>query len=387
MMNNIILSRDALFHNRTESMSLEELCRFDTMLRINHVINSALTSDDRERSSGKCLTMQFTTFLDKLRRAFEATVKQEETCGDILIFDDFIRIADYSYAAIQEIVAKPSTHIEKVDTKILANRASGFGSKTMRWMAQRPGRTIEEKISPENKVLTTKTVFSTDTKENREFMYLYKILHEAVMERIKDTKCQNCNLQSKCDYYDWVLKIKKILALNLKIKTSDLSGVKPIKQSYQNNKLMCDKNYKIIWDAVQMLSHVEEKIDKDYNSNLSQRLATLLYWLILGKVISCDGLIIEDYAGALHDRDGSVWFGEPDCISTSYETKVISLDCSGQIERVLSVCLQNHVIVIYSGKDEVYCFNVDEYFSSITTAINAEYVKAVLGSSATVSNQ
>ena len=218
-------------------------------------------------------------------------------------------------------------------------------------------------------------------------MYLYKILHEAVMERIKDTKCQNCNLQSKCDYYDWVLKIKKILALNLKIKTSDLSGVKPIKQSYQNNKLMCDKNYKIIWDAVQMLSHVEEKIDKDYNSNLSQRLATLLYWLILGKVISCDGLIIEDYAGALHDRDGSVWFGEPDCISTSYETKVISLDCSGQIERVLSVCLQNHVIVIYSGKDEVYCFNVDEYFSSITTAINAEYVKAVLGSSATVSNQ
>ena len=89
-MNNIILSRDALFHNRTESMSLEELCRFDTMLRINHVINSALTSDDRERSSGKCLTMQFTTFLDKLRRAFEATVKQEEICGDILIFDDFI---------------------------------------------------------------------------------------------------------------------------------------------------------------------------------------------------------------------------------------------------------------------------------------------------------
>ena len=150
---------------------------------------------------------------------------------------------------------------------------------------------------------------------------------------------------------------------------------------------MCDKNYKIIWDAVQMLSHVEEKIDKDYNSNLSQRLATLLYWLILGKVNSCDGLIIEDYAGALHDRDGSVWFGESDCISSSYETQVISLDRSGQIERVLSVCLRNNVIVIYSGKDEVYCFNVDEYFSSITTAINTEYVKAVLDSSTPVNNQ
>ncbi len=365
-------------------MSLEELCRFDTMLRINHVINSALTSDDRERSSGKCLPMQFTTFLSKLKTAFEATVIQENTCGDILIFDDFIRIADFSYAAIQEIVAKPSTHIEKVDTKIHANRASGFGSKTMQWMAQRPGRTIEEKISPENKVLTTKTVFSADTKENREFMYLYKVLHEAVMERIKDTKCQECNLQSNCEYYDWVLRIKKLLALNLRIKTGDLAGVKPVKQSYQNNKLMCDKNYKIIWDAVQMLSHVEEKIDKDYNSNLVSRLSTLLYWLILGKINSVDGLIIEDYAGALQDRDGNVWFGEPDCIPASYDTAIIELDGHGRIETLLNVSLKECVITIFANGEEMYFFDVEEYFTSIKSAINAEYVKAVLDESGTI---
>lgn len=368
-------------------MSLDELCRFDIMLRINHIINIALTPDGRERSSGKCLTMQFTTFIERLRQAFEATINRENVCGNILVFDDFIRIADFSYAAIQEILMNPSTHIKKVDTKVLANRASGFSGKTMRWMAQRPGRTIEEKISPENKVLTTKTVFSTDTKENKEFMYLYKILHEAIVERIKDTKCQSCNLQRNCEYFDWVLKIKELLSLNLKIRTSDLSVVSPVKQSFQNNKLMCDKNYKIIWDAVQLLTHVEDKIEKDYNSNLVSRLSTLLYWLILGKINSVSGLIIEDYAGALQDRDGSIWFGEDSCIPPSYATEIINLNSLGQIERVFSISLRDDVIAICIDEDEIYSFDVNEYFSSVKASVNAEYVKAVLDMSATDSNQ
>ena len=368
-------------------MSLEALCRFDTMLQINHIVNCALTSDDRERSSGRCLTMQFTSFLEKLRKSFEATVRQERLCDDILVFDDFIRIADFSYAAIREIAAHPSTHIEKVDTKIHANRAAGFSSRTMRWMSQRPGRTIEEKISPENKILTRKTVFSADTKENREFMYLYRVLHEAITERIKYTSCQSCSLQDHCDYYEWVLKIKKLMALNLKIKASDLADVKPVKQSVQNNKLMCDKNYKIIWDAVQMLSHIEEKIEQDYKANLVTRLATILYWLILGKLNSVQGVVIADFAGALQDDGGRLWFGEQRNCPEVLTHDLLQTDDTGRVRRVLTLELKDSAITLRENGSQLFSFCTEEYFREMSFAAHDQYIRALLSSEGMAAGQ
>lgn len=377
MMNNKLPSRDALFHNRTESMNLEELCKFEIMLKINHIINCALASGGRERSSGKCLTMQYTSFLENISQSFEATVCQEEKCSSIVVFDDFIRIAEYSFSAIKDIIANPSTHITKVDTKVLANRASGFGSKTMRWMSQRPGRTIQEKISPENKILTTKTVFSTDTKENREFMYLYKILYEAIVERFKGTSCQNCNSQSNCGYYDWISKMRKLLAYNNKIKTGDFEYVKPIKQSVQNNKLMCDKNYKIVWDAVQMLSHVEGKIYEDFNSNLHNRLSTLLFWLILGKLNSFDNVIIEDFAGSLQDKNGKLWFGsEAKEIDEVYNNDVLVLDNYGRIRSVLSLSLNRGIIKLSDGKDILFKNDISDFFFAVNEIVERSYIEA-----------
>ena len=376
-MNNNLPSRDALFHNRTDSMSLEELCKFETMLKINHIINCSLASGGRERSSGKCLIMQYTSFLKNMYRSFETTVVQENKCDSIVVFDDFIRIAEYSFSAIKEIIVNPSTQIKKVDTKILASRANGFGNKTMRWMTQRPGRTIQEKISPENKVLTTKTVFSTDTKENREFMYLYKVLHEAIVERLKGTNCQNCNLQNNCGYYDWISKIKKMLAMNNKIKTGEFEDVKPIKQSFQNNKLMCDKNYKIVWDAVQMLAHVEGKIYEDFNSNLQYRLSTVMFWLILGKLNSTENVVIEDFSGALQDIDGKLWFGsENDKLPKSQSQDILVLDGFGKVKDVLTLSLDDTVIELRKGSKILFCNDINDFFFAINKIVKQSYIKA-----------
>ena len=176
-MSDSILTKDILFHNQIDKMSEEQKFKYSAMLKINHILNCAL-EDDRERSSGKCYVMQYSDFLNKVREAFEDIIEQSSLCqNNIVIFDDFIRIADYGYAAIKEIVNKPSTHLEKETCKVHVQKATGMGIKTMKWMAERPGRTVQEKVSPQNKVLTTKTVFSADTKENREFMYMYKILN------------------------------------------------------------------------------------------------------------------------------------------------------------------------------------------------------------------
>jgi len=373
MMNENFLTKDALFHNRTETMTLEQQCRFDVMLLINHVINCALT-DDRERSSGKCLDIQFTYFLSKLRQSFETTVDRCEVCKNILIFDDFIRIADFCFAATKEIVNNPSTHIEKVDTKMLANKVNGFGTKTMRWMSQRPGRTIQEKISPDNKVLTSKTIFSPNTKENQEFMYLYRILHEAVADRSKDSVCQYCNKRTECGYYDWVSKMQRLMAMNVKIKSGELGDVKPIKQTFQNNKLMCDKNYKIIWDSVMMLSHLEEKIVADYNSNLKVRLATVVYWLILAKIIEAPNIVIEDSVGALIDSNGSITFGTEN-ESRLLHDDIIVKNATGRVKSILTIQLSELTISINDSSKVVFELNIDDYFQMIDSMVSEELLK------------
>lgn len=308
-MNDSILTKDILFHNQIDKMSEEQKFKYSVMLKINHILNCAL-EDDRERSSGKCYMMQFSDFLNKVREAFEDTIVQSSLCqNNIVIFDDFIRIADYGYAAIKEIVSKPSTHLEKETCKVHVQKATGMGIKTMKWMAERPGRTVQEKVSPQNKVLTTRTVFSADTKENREFMYMYKILHEAILARLTNSECRNCK-SNDCKYNVWITKINKLFSMNSKIRRSELKDVKPIKQSVQNNKLMCDKNYRIIWNAVKMLSDVEEKIEKDFNETLESRFSMMIYWIILARLVSYDNVLIYDKVGRFYDINGVIGFGD-----------------------------------------------------------------------------
>ncbi len=364
-MNNYFLSKDALFHNRIETMSLEQMYRFDILLRINHFLNCAITSKDRERASGECLSMQYTVFLQKVVSAFEGTINREAICKDVLIFDDFIRIADFSFDAIREIVSRPSTQLLKVDTKVMAGRNNGLGNRSMRWLSQRPGRTIEEKISPQNKILTRKSIFTTDTKENREMRYLYKVLYDAIAERIKNTKCFDCKVKEGCDYYNWVLRIKKMMALNNKIKNGELGEVKPVKQSYQNNKLMCDKNYKIVWDAVGMLSHVEDKIDADYNSNLAERLSMLIYWVNLGKMNTYPNVRIDDYVGALFDNGGNVWFGVHDEVTKECASNVYIMDDDNKIEKIMLLENRDGHVILRDGSNVLYDLDVNQYFVRI----------------------
>lgn len=347
-MSNSILTKDILFHNQVDKMSEEQKFKYSAMLKINHILNCAL-EDDRERSSGKCYMMQYSDFLNKVREAFDDTIVQASLCqNNIVIFDDFIRIADYGYAAIKEIVNKPSTHLEKETCKVHVQKATGMGIKTMKWMAERPGRTVQEKVSPQNKVLTTKTVFSADTKENREFMYMYKILHEAILARLTNSECRNCKI-SDCKYNVWITKINKLFSMNSKIRRSELKDVKPIKQSVQNNKLMCDKNYRIIWNAVKMLSNIEDKIEKDFNEMLESRFAMMIYWIILGRLVNYDNVLIYDKVGRFYDKDGVVGFGD--------ETEI-----DGRIS-------DRQNIIIKTDDEEVeseYIFNIKDTEISIT---------------------
>ena len=322
-----IPSRDALFNDRTETMTAEEQYKYMLMQSINHFVNMALYGHT-VRSTGKAERLYYSVFLAELVRAFIDTVAQREDCSlggkDIAVYDEFMRIAEFAYSAKKYIVKNPSRQRKKIEVKLPATRAAGFTSKTMQWLSSRPGRNVAEKISPENKILTTRTIFSADTQENREIMYLYKNLHTIVNSRLSKTRCYDCGRVDEC-HRDWVRDMKKLLVTYSHVKMDDLGQVRAEKQAKQNNKLMCDMNYKIIWDAVKMLTKVEENIVSEFE-NIAQRLAQLVYWLAVGFCLADKRAKIVDRFGYVEDDGGKLSFKSMTDDEPAVEDRVVFAD-------------------------------------------------------------
>lgn len=292
--------KEFLLHNLTEELSYEQQVWWDAMVRLSDIISLTM-QNSIERTSGKYLPMLFTEFLEKLY----SVVTIRRRCGKDFIFDDFVSIATFSVSALKHIVSSPSTQIEKRAEKVLVSQLRRTSSKTMQWMAKRPGRSVLEKIAPENKVMTSVTHFTADTKENRESLYLYDILHDIVRERVQDTDCLSCEYSASCGVP--TKDIRDLLSLHTKIRHGDLSDVPAEKQTMQNNKLMCDKNYKMVWDAVKRLSQIEDSLSRQWDM-LQQRYIQIGYWIILSFILHNTDSVIIDCYGTLNDDQGLLRF-------------------------------------------------------------------------------
>lgn len=379
------LPRDVLFHDRTEDMAPWQKTQYRIMQGINHVVNVAMDGH-RELSTGKCLKMQYSDFLSLITDAFDETLVDGRRClanetddknAALALYEDFIRIAEFANKAIKNIVNNPSREIKKIEVKFPAARAAGFTNRTMRWLATRPGRTVAEKISPENKVLTTKTVFSLDTKENRELMYLYKNLYEIILSHLKSTKCYKCNnYEIQCSR-KWVGDMQKMLMAYSRIKKDELGVVKPEKQTVQNNKLMCDLNYKIIWDAVSLITHVEENI-QDQFKNVPQRLTQLLYWVLLGGCLKDKRAKIYDYVGKFYDEninnclifDFGIIDNESSCfVKCGYDTVIFTDENEEFVQAVDFYCDDTSIEIKdpyeTEGENRILTINVASYFDKM----------------------
>ena len=140
---------------------------------------------------------------------------------------------------------------------------------------------------------------------------------------------------------------------------------------------MCDKNYKIVWDAVKMLSDLEDKISKDYNSNLSSRLAIIVYWVILAKILSMPYAKVADSIGTIHDEKGELWFGDSE--RRGFNDTVIITNASGQLQMVLQLSLSDSKIELRNKNSVIFYFDLDQYFKNIEGMIAAETVTVQQG--------
>lgn len=227
---------------------------------------------------------------DLLLRLYRASYKTGQCPGRFYI-DDAAVIAQQAYPAVRHIVESPGYERVRTDEKVSLRNFTRTDAKTMKWLSGRAGKTFAEKIYPENRVLTSRQKISYDTPENRAALWLYREIIKAEKERWYGSACENC--KKECPFYG-VRTMRGMIRLAAKIKNGYFSGVTPERQTVQNNRLMCDKYYRVIWDcSTRMLSRSRHM--NAANEEIQKAWETAAVWYFISQLIYKEkGLLLCD---------------------------------------------------------------------------------------------
>lgn len=335
-----------LLTNRLENFTKEQLRRYKLLTLRESMVNVAAGRFVGLLKDG-CQKMYLSEFLDSMYEGIEPYL--DGKCSGMLLLDDFIFIASVASKALKNIVAHPSTRLIKVEEHVKYYKVTNTGTKTMQWLAHRPGATIAEKIAPKNKVLTVSTRFTADTKENEASMYLYGVIYSILASRLFKSECKACDNKT-CSHKKLFEELENLYALKNVIRRGELGNVPGVRHSIQNNKLMCDTNYKTVWDCNLRISRMESGLRAEWES-LDENLYTDLYYCILAIILHCTDVKLYDVAGRINFADdGKVTFSNAEEV-----TFVINrLNFLQEIE----VFLQGHAIQI---KTTDYTLNGSEF--------------------------
>ena len=293
-----------ILNNKQEKLTDEQKLWLQLVCLRESILNMAI-KNFMGLEKDNCQTMYLSTFLNSLYDSIKDYCQGE--CLNKLLFDDFVYIASVASKSVKAIVASPSTKLIKVDEYAKYNKVKNTGIKTMQWLAKRPGSTVTEKISPQNKVLTVSTKFSVDTKENEACMYLYDTLYKILSNRLFNCDCYSCK-RSDCEHKKVYDEMLKLYALHTSIRKSELGSIPKVRPSTQNNKLMCDKYYKVIWDCNVKTHRMEKELHNEWK-NLYELLKKDLFFYVLAITYMNKEYQIQDVLGKLSfDANGALQF-------------------------------------------------------------------------------
>lgn len=206
-----------------------------------------------------------------------------------LPYDDLMQLISYCGDQLQAVVKNPRHSIVKVDKMVRPNRVKNTGSKTMDWLGKQPGKTIKEKLSGKNKMLTQVNEYTYDIKENQVAMVLYKLL----MKRISDRVNQGINVNGYDSGEDSPC-INKMMRIKKKLRNTELVEVKHMYHTQANNVLLADKNYSVLWKAYLEMCKYDKKLLMKWENAL-QLYVQALYISLNAVVAACDEVkAIED---------------------------------------------------------------------------------------------
>lgn len=148
-------------------------------------------------------------------------------------------------------------------------------SKSMMWLAKKPGFTIKQKIASEQRMMGVYHTTSLDTAENRLFKAFMEKLDELLIEKENASKKLNVNCFDENERFT--------STVHRWLKRDEASCIGRWNNTPPNNTLLNDKNYRKIWKAHLMLQTLNEQIQKDFD-NIKRIQNRALFWLTVAKL-------------------------------------------------------------------------------------------------------
>lgn len=220
-----------------------------------------------------------------------------------LLHDEFTQIALNAQPAVEKIAANPRTRLVKESCKQHVSKVREVSHKTVEWLAQRPQEKIEDKIKPNNAVLTRKVVFSLDTVENRALRYFYGRLYKYISMLAEKSGCAGCGKRDDCTRLS---ELQGFLRIRNVMRRTGLNEVGEQVAAVPNNALLCDKYYSVVRRESENLKKVEERIDRKWDKlpELLLRAELLITSAqIMGDVVR-DGIEVKIFERVVTYKDG-----------------------------------------------------------------------------------
>ncbi len=202
-------------------------------------------------------------------------------------------------------------------------------SKSMMWLAKKPGFTVKQKIASEQKMMGVYHTTSLDTAENRLFKAFMEKLDELLLE--KENACKKCGLKISDDDERFTSTVHRWL------KSDEAECIGKWNNTPPNNTLLNDKNYRKIWKAHLMLQNLSELVQRDLE-HFDRIKIRALFWLTAARLnLSKDirfrqTLLFPDYENLSLTKDAElVGFARRNtwgkfCISAKTDAIVLSLN-------------------------------------------------------------
>lgn len=212
----------------------------------------------------------------------EAFKEQNKNISVPLSNDYLFQIVDFSFNALKHIFINPKQKIIREYEMTPIHKVRNMNTKSLNWISKLPGRTIREKLSNKNKILSSKSKFSFDTKENRVLVRFILELSKFVNARLNYGVENNIyQFNEDSEIYNKLLSFHKFS--NKKFKHSELSEVKPALQPEPNNVLINEQSYSVVWRSWQKLLNYEYVCKTNWKK-AKQRYIQTIYWSIIANL-------------------------------------------------------------------------------------------------------
>ncbi|MBP5452829.1 MAG: DUF2357 domain-containing protein [Treponema sp.] len=148
-------------------------------------------------------------------------------------------------------------------------------SKSMMWLAKKPGFTVKQKIASEQRMMGVYHTTSLDTAENRLFKSFMEKLDELLLEKENACKKSGKNISDEDERFT--------STVHRWLKSDEADCIGRWNNTPPNNTLLNDKNYRKIWKAHLMLQNLNELVQKDLD-NIERIKIRVFFWLTAARL-------------------------------------------------------------------------------------------------------